>query len=154
MGKPDWSRRDILKSVGAGALGLGVGAAVYHRMNEYIVGTTSEGGAVAAASLSESDHAEIDLGEHTSTTLVCGLFSAARGESLRSRADVAFVQRDHKLTHVSTGGTQSAPEATLPWGIDRVDADVAHDSGATGDGVDVGVIDTGIAANHPDLQTT
>jgi subtilisin len=152
MGESDWSRRDILRSVGAGVLGLGIGAAVYHRMNEYIVGTTSEDGAVAAASLSENDHAEIDLAEHTSTTLVCGLFSPARGESLRSREDVAFVQRDRKLTHVSTGGTQSAATATLPWGIDRVDADVAHDSGATGDGVDVGIIDTGIAATHPDLQ--
>jgi subtilisin len=150
MGTREWSRRDTLKSIGTAALAAGVGAAVYHRMTEYIVGTTSTDGIGAAASLSESDHAEIDLSEHTSVTLVCGLFSGARSQSLRSREDVAFVQRDRKLTHVS-GGAQSAA-GTLPWGIDRVDADVAHTQGATGQGVDVCVIDTGITATHPDLQ--
>ncbi|ERH10030.1 MAG: subtilisin-like serine protease [halophilic archaeon J07HX64] len=155
MEDSSWSRRDILKSIGAGVLGIGVGAAVYHRMNEYIIGTESEGGAAAAASVSESGYAEIDLNEHTSTKLVCGVFSGARSESLAARDDVAFVQRDRKLTHVSDShtGSQSATSAgTLPWGIDRIDADVAHRRGATGDGVDVGVIDTGISATHPDLS--
>jgi subtilisin len=151
MGDREWSRRDTLKSLGTAVLAAGVGAAVYHRMGEYIVGTTSTDGIGAAASLSENDHAEIDLSAHTPVTLVCGLFSETRSQSLLSRDDVAFVQRDRKLTHVSTGSS-SAAAGTLPWGIDRVDADVAHAQGATGDGVDVGVVDTGIAATHPDLQ--
>jgi len=153
MGDSSWSRRDTLKSIGAGVLGIGVGAAVYHRMDEYIIGAKSDGGAAAAASVSESGYAEIDLDEHTSTTLVCGVFSGARSDSLASRDDVAFVQRDRKLTHVSGSQTGSAPSAgTLPWGIDRIDADVAHRQGATADGADVGVIDTGIGATHPDLS--
>ncbi|PSP27384.1 serine protease [Halobacteriales archaeon QH_2_65_14] len=153
MGRLDWSRRDTLKAVGTGVLGIGVGAAVYHRMSQYIVGTNSEDGALAAASLSEGDHGQIDLTSHTSMTLVCGVFSEARSQSLLSRRDVAFVQPDRKLTHFSApGGTQAAGEGSPPWGIDRVDADVAHARGATGDGVDVGVIDGGIDPTHPDLS--
>jgi len=48
---------------------------------------------------------------------------------------------------------------TLPWGIDRVDAEVAHDDGETGGdstdgegGTDIAIIDTGIDDDHPDLQ--
>ena len=74
----EWTRRDTLKSVATGVLGLGVGAAVYQRMGQYIVGTESEDGAVAAASLSEDDHERIDLTDHTPLTLVCGVFSAER----------------------------------------------------------------------------
>ena len=153
MGRRQWSRRDTLKSLGVGALGLGVGAAVYHRLGRYIVGTSSEDGVTAAASLSESDHDEVDLTDHTSLRLVSGLFPTERGQSLRSRTDVEFVQPDRTLTPLSGSGTAGSVAAeTVPWGIDRVDADVAHDRGVTGAGVDVGVIDTGIDGTHPDLR--
>lgn len=39
----------------------------------------------------------------------------------------------------------------LPWGVERVNADIAHDNGSTGDGADVAIIDTGIDSDHPDL---
>jgi len=50
----------------------------------------------------------------------------------------------------------------LPWGIDRVDADVAHGHGETGGddeedaaddppGADIAIVDTGIDSDHPDL---
>lgn len=39
---------------------------------------------------------------------------------------------------------------TLPWGIDRVDAELSW-TATTGDPVKVGIIDTGIDRNHPDL---
>jgi len=156
MVKRQWSRRDLLKSAGAGALGIGVGAAVYDRMDQYIVGTVDDDGIAAAASVSDVKHALIDLTDFTSMTLVCGVFSKARRDSLRSRDDVAFVQRDRRLHHVAGPAAGGAPgtasDGTLPWGIDRVDADVAHDAGATGDGVDVGVIDGGIDDAHPDLE--
>jgi subtilisin len=45
------------------------------------------------------------------------------------------------------GGSGSAQ--VLPWGVDRIDADL---NGGTGAGVHVYVIDTGIDADHPDLQ--
>jgi len=155
MVKREWSRRDLLKSVGVGALGIGVGAAVYDRMDRSIVGTSDDAGVSAAASVSDVQHALIDLTDYTPMRLVCGVFSEARRELLRAREDVAFVQRDHTLGYVSgrsQGAGWQAADRTLPWGIDRVDADVAHEKGATGDGVDVGVIDGGIDDSHPDIE--
>jgi|AntRauTorckE6833_2_1112554.scaffolds.fasta_scaffold01191_13 subtilisin len=163
MVKPKWSRRDMLKVAGTGALGLGVGAGVLAWMDQYIVGTVGDDGVAAAASVSDAEHQLIDLSEYTSMKLVCGVFSEDRREALRAREDVDFVQRDRKLTYVSgpseggrdegAGATDSAADGqTLPWGIDRIDADVAHAEGATGDGVDVGVIDGGIDDAHPDLE--
>jgi subtilisin len=39
----------------------------------------------------------------------------------------------------------------VPWGVDRVGARDANEAGYTGNGADVAVVDTGIAASHPDL---
>jgi len=177
MGQRGWTRRDLLKSAGAGAVAAGVSAGVVSWMDEYIVGATGGDGVTAAASVSDVEHGRIDLTDHSGVTLVCGRYSEDRGEVLRSREDVAFVQRDRPLTYVSGSGSGSgsdsgtgsasdsrpgAPSArgaepavraasTLPWGIDRIDADVAHAEGATGSGIDVGVIDGGIDPSHPGL---
>lgn len=42
------------------------------------------------------------------------------------------------------------PAQSIPWGIDKVDADLSWGL-TTGDVVKVGVVDTGIESNHPDL---
>jgi len=39
----------------------------------------------------------------------------------------------------------------LPWGIDRIDAELVWPSGNTADPIKVGIIDTGISNTHPDL---
>ena len=39
----------------------------------------------------------------------------------------------------------------LPWGIDRIDAEMIWPTGNNADAVKVAVIDTGISASHPDL---
>jgi subtilisin len=49
---------------------------------------------------------------------------------------------------VDDGGDSGGAEVT-PWGVDRIDADLNTGTGA---GVHVYVIDTGIDADHPDLQ--
>lgn len=153
MKRGSWSRRDLLKSAGTATLGLGVGAAVYHWLDQYIVGTTSADGAVAAASVSEGETGRIDLTGHTALELVSGVFPRDRRESLLAREDVAFVQPDHVLTRVSTQTADGETGGqTLPWGIARIGADVAHAEGKTGAGVDVGVIDHGIDDRHPDLE--
>ncbi|PSQ18225.1 serine protease [Halobacteriales archaeon QS_8_69_26] len=152
MAKREWSRRDLLKSAATGALALGAGAAVVDRMNRYIVGAREGDAVAAAASVSDAGHDRIGLTEHTPFTLVTGVYSKARRQSLRDREDVAFVQPDRTLSYVGDpDGMEATDGQTLPWGIDRVDADVAHDQGSTGEGVDVGVIDGGIDDAHPDL---
>lgn len=40
----------------------------------------------------------------------------------------------------------------LPWGVDRVDAELVWPSGNTADTVKVAVVDTGISKDHPDLK--
>ncbi|TSC95268.1 MAG: aerolysin [Parcubacteria group bacterium Athens1014_10] len=48
-------------------------------------------------------------------------------------------------------GSATQPSETLPWGIDRIDADLVWGV-TTGDTVKVAVIDTGIDLAHPDLK--
>lgn len=43
-------------------------------------------------------------------------------------------------------------EQTLPWGVDRVEADNAWPLGNAGGGINVAVIDTGISRDHTDLK--
>src|SRR3989344_7035304 len=54
-------------------------------------------------------------------------------------------------TEVQASGkpSPSQPVEQLPWGVNRIGADLANGTGA---GVTVCVIDTGINQNHPDLQ--
>lgn len=46
----------------------------------------------------------------------------------------------------------NAPAQVLPWGIDRIDAELVWPGGNTADPVKVAVIDTGISKDHPDLK--
>jgi len=54
------------------------------------------------------------------------------------------------------GGGGGAPSQVLPWGIDRIDADISSTAAGNGSGtvsnVNVYVIDTGTQVTHPDLN--
>jgi subtilisin len=65
---------------------------------------------------------------------------------------VSGLENNPNLRYVEEDGTAHALAQTLPWGIDRVDAEVAHANGETGNGADIAIIDTGIDSDHPDLQ--
>ena len=43
------------------------------------------------------------------------------------------------------------PAQVLPWGVDRIDAELVWPSGNTANPIKVGIIDTGISNTHPDL---
>ncbi|MBI1974811.1 MAG: S8 family peptidase [Parcubacteria group bacterium] len=64
--------------------------------------------------------------------------------------DVEVFALSHKDRHA---GSTTQPTQVLPWGIDRVDAELVWPGGNTADPVKVGIIDTGIAKDHPDLKS-
>jgi subtilisin family serine protease len=68
---------------------------------------------------------------------------------------LAALRADSRVDYVVPDGVASAVAQTLPWGIDRIDADVSSTLAGNGSGavtnVNAYVIDSGIAA-HPDLN--
>ena len=69
--------------------------------------------------------------------------------AVRANPRVAYIERDRVVHTV---------EQTLPWGINRIDADKSTTAAADGagevSGVNAYVIDTGIDPTHPDLNVT
>jgi len=56
------------------------------------------------------------------------------------------------IDYVELDSVVHALGETLPWGVDRIDADVVHDYPNTGSGVQVAIVDTGMDYDHPDLK--
>lgn len=86
---------------------------------------------------------------------IAGQFSERAIEQLAGRSDVRYVERSgtmHAIEPSRTRQTAGSDDPETPWGVDRIDADVAIENGHTGSGIDVAVIDTGIDATHPDLE--
>jgi hypothetical protein len=73
-------------------------------------------------------------------------------ENLKKDSNVTYVEPDYEVTIAAE---------VLPWGIDRIDAELVwngtqggHDVGLgrnAGDGIKIAIIDTGIDYTHPDL---
>lgn len=76
--------------------------------------------------------------------------SKAAERALNSRGEVLRIDDD---VVVEALGKPTPPPAaeTLPWGVDRIDADLVWGV-TTGDPIKVAVLDTGIDLTHPDLQ--
>ena len=75
-------------------------------------------------------------------------------EKLKAHPAVVRVDEDvivEALDHKGGGGEITLLAQVLPWGIDRVDAELVWLGGNTADPVKVGIIDTGISGKHPDL---
>jgi subtilisin family serine protease len=69
---------------------------------------------------------------------------------------VAALRADQNVAYVELDGIATTAAQTLPWGIDKIDADVSSTLAGNGSGaisnVDAYVIDTGIDTSHPDLN--
>lgn len=75
--------------------------------------------------------------------------NATTAKSLTELKDVARVEVD---AVVKTAAVVSVPSPTVPWGVDRIDADKAW-SKSQGRNIKVAVLDTGIDRTHPDIQS-
>ncbi|MFB6309788.1 MAG: S8 family serine peptidase [Salinirussus sp.] len=143
------NRRRLLQFLGIGALStVPAGTAAADQPDRHNVGTWTARAARDAQAAANSVHRVLEFGGGRKT--VSGRFSDEALEALERRPDVRYVEPD---------GRYQAIGETLPWGIDRVDAELVHDDGQTGGddtdgegGADVAIIDTGIDDDHPDLQ--
>ena len=86
------------------------------------------------------------------------VYSAAiRGFAARLTAtQIADFERDPYVAYVERDGQMRIVAQTLPWGINKVDADISSISAGDGTGsianVNVYIIDTGIDTAHTDLR--
>lgn len=142
------TRRGVLRSTaGLGAVGIGgLDIAAAEPPQRYIVGTSSRRAVDAAKSKAESVYRVLDFGSIGQA--VAGRFSEKAREELSQREDVRYIEAEGEM-HASGHGSGNQ---TIPWGIDRIDADVAHHSGHTGSGIHIAIIDSGIDDDHPDLS--
>ena len=155
------SRRNVLKAAGGSLLALGAGGHALAKPDgkvEVNVGFSSNAGRSAALNAAESAKREFAFNAVTVTVPRKAI------SGLQARPDVRYVEENglmHALHHRDGhdggpngggGGGGGDTSQTLPWGVDRTDADVAHANGETGAGADVAIIDTGIDSDHPDLQ--
>ena len=74
-------------------------------------------------------------------------------EALSRNPNVKYIQPDYIRVYVDpvhVSGDPGPLVQELPWGVDRIDADLAW-STTKGTGVKVAIVDTGIDMDHPDL---
>jgi subtilisin family serine protease len=69
---------------------------------------------------------------------------------------VAALRDDQNVAYVVRDGVATATAQVLPWGVDKIDADLSSTLAGNGSGaitnIDAYVIDTGIDTSHPDLN--
>lgn len=83
--------------------------------------------------------------------------SAIRGFAARLTArQIDALESDPMVDYVEADGVMTTTAQTLPWGIDRIDADVSSTIAGNGSGavtnVNAYIIDTGIDTAHADLN--
>ncbi|AGB15117.1 subtilisin-like serine protease [Halovivax ruber XH-70] len=136
------TRRTVLRTAAAGAAATGfAGTALAEPTGRTLVGLQPGSDASVATTQAESVHRELDFGDIG--RVVAGTFSDNAISALQNNPNVRYVEKE---------GRMHALAQDVPYGIDIVEADVAHDNGETGAGADIAIVDTGIDQDHPDLQ--
>ena len=99
--------------------------------------------------LRQRDMAVVALDEDSTAALS----KDARVLRVEDDAVVEALEATDNGKQARSNSKKSPPQPTevLPWGINKIDAESVWPLGGTGFDVDVGVIDTGISASHPDL---
>lgn len=82
------------------------------------------------------------------------LSDKAAVERLKANPDVLRVDDDVEVFALARKGDQTSPAQAqvIPWGIDRIDAELVWPTGNNANPIKVGIIDTGISKDHPDLK--
>ena len=163
------SRRQALKGagtalVGASAAGLASGAPA--EKVEVNIGYSGTRGRAAAEKAADS------VSRRFGFDAVTAELPRKAIKGLQNNPNIRYIEKNGRMHAIdpidSTGGPPgscdpypdcrksgdggSDTSQTLEWGVDRVDAEVAHANGDTGAGADVAILDTGIDSDHPDLQ--
>lgn len=147
--QPRISRRHAL--VAAGGFGALVAAGVAGAENtiDVNVGFRTERGRAAARRAATEVVREFGFDALTVRT------SPEAAEGLARNPNVRYVETDgrmHAIDHaVEPVAGDPSEDQVLPWGIARVNADVAHHEGETGSGASVAIVDTGIDPDHETL---
>lgn len=72
---------------------------------------------------------------------------------LSQRPDVAKVYHDEVVSIVTpTENSYKALAKGVAWGVKKIEADKCWDAGYTGQGIIIGIIDTGVDSKHPALK--
>lgn len=131
------------------------------RLLQTVGGATALTGVSGIASAETSDELEVnigferDAGRRAAVAMATGTVREFSFDAVTARVPkqaLEGLQQHSDVRYVEENGRMHALAQTMPWGVDRVDADSAHDAGHTGSGADIAIIDTGIDAGHPDLQ--
>ena len=136
------TRRRVLRTVVSGAAATGIaGKVTAEESGRRIVGLAPNADFEVARGRASNVDRELDFAEFGKA--VAGRFPEAAVEALERNPNVEYVERDSAVY---------AHDQIVPWGIDRVDADVVHGNPENGTGANVAIVDTGIDDEHPDLQ--
>jgi subtilisin family serine protease len=155
--RTDLSRRGVLQTVGAGLGTAGLATTVSGgRGDRYLVGFRDGADVSVATTRAVGSTRQLDFGDIGKT--VVGQFDDSDIRGLENNPKVRYVERDGTMRALGvgakTGVVQSddvSTQETAPYGIELTEADTAIDQGATGDGVTISIVDTGIDVNHETL---
>jgi len=137
------------------ASGSSSASAAQASANRYVVGFAPGVSAAQMQGVTRGLAQRPDHSYHVSFNGFAGPLTAAEHGALARDSRIAFIEPDLVFTACGKPpkppkpGDETPPPETLPWGVDRIDAD--HNTGDGGAGVAVAVIDTGIDLDHPDL---
>jgi len=150
--KTDVTRRRVLQTVGAGVGTAGMASAASGSSGRPVmVGLAPDASLSIASDRALSVKREIQLGGIRN--IVAGEFDAETIRSLRGHPKVDYIVPNDPVQMVDPIEVDAGvTEQEIPWGIEKTGAPAAHDQGATGEGVTIAVIDTGIDSDHETLS--